>query len=296
MKRRNLIKLGTLGALIPVLPHFGKVNNCDPTSGDIEGPFYTPNAPVRNKISPEGAPGTALFLTGTVYHNDCLTPISNASLDVWQADNGGAYDNAGFDYRGKFETDGMGNYAMETVLPGKYLNGSSYRPRHIHLKIGAPGAALLTTQLYFEGDTDIPGDPWASNDTAEGRIIPLTEDADGNLHGVFDISLNLTPVIDSTSNPQSHSRNRIIHIFPNPVMESGQVQVYLNKPARLNMEVLTLNGQKVKLLFNGKEKSGRHTFEFNNLRNEGIKLNSGIYIIQLSLDGKLVDAKRFIML
>jgi protocatechuate 3,4-dioxygenase beta subunit len=250
---------------------------------------------VRHKISPEGAPGTTLFLTGTVYHDDCLTPIPNANLDVWQADDGGAYDNIGFDYRGKFDADSMGNYAMETVLPGKYLNGSSFRPRHIHLKIGAPGAELLTTQLYFEGDTDIPGDPWASSDNAEGRIIPLTEDANGNLHGVFDISLNLTPVIDSTQNPENNTGTRIIHIHPNPVSESGQVQVSLNKPAKLILNILTLNGQKVRLLFDGEKQPGIHTFKFDNLRNEGIKLNPGIYIIQLSVNGQLKDAKRFIL-
>jgi protocatechuate 3,4-dioxygenase beta subunit len=296
MKRRNLLKLGTLSAMIPVLPYLGKANNCDPTTGDIEGPFYTPNAPVRNKISPEGVPGTVLFLTGTVYHNDCLTPLPNANLDVWQADDGGAYDNVGFDYRGKFNTDGMGNYAMETVLPGKYLNGSSYRPRHIHLKVGATGADLITTQLYFEGDTDIPGDPWASSDSAAGRIIPLTEDTDGNLHGVFDISLNLTPVIDSTHQPEDNAGNRIIHIFPNPVSEAGQVQVLMNITAKLKVEILALNGQKVRLLFNGDKPRGTHTFKFDNLRNEGIKLNSGIYIIQMSIDDQLLDAKRFILL
>lgn len=296
MKRRNLLKLGTLGALLPIIPNLGKAQNCDPTTGDIEGPFYTPNAPVRNKISPEGAAGTVLFLTGTVYHNDCITPIPLASIDAWQADDSGAYDNVGYDYRGQFNADSMGNYSMETILPGKYLNGASYRPRHIHFKIGAPGASLLTTQLYFEGDTDIPGDPWASADSAESRTIPLTEDADGNLHGVFDISLDLTPVIDDVNDIENKSGSRIQNIFPNPIKESGQVQILLADTAQVSLDIYSINGKKVKQVQKGKYQKGIQTFKINNLREEGIKLNAGVYIVQLSMENQLVDAKRFMIL
>ena len=296
MKRRNLLKIGTLSALFPILPNFGRTTDCDPTTTDIEGPYYTPNAPERNKLSPEGAPGSVLFLTGTVYYNDCMTPIPAANLDVWQADDGGAYDNIGFNYRGQFNADSMGNYSMETVLPGKYLNGASYRPRHIHFKIGAPGSNVLTTQLYFEGDTDIPGDPWASDESAEGRTIPLVEDAEGNLHGVFDISLNLNPVINAGDDLKFQGSTRIISISPNPVSETGQVQLFLAGTAELDINIYSINGQLVKRIPVGKKLPGNHTIVFDNLRNEGIKLNAGIYILQLAADGKLIDAKRFMIL
>ncbi|KAA3621557.1 MAG: T9SS C-terminal target domain-containing protein [Bacteroidetes bacterium] len=295
MKRRNLLKLGTLGALMPIIPNLGNATNCDPTTGDIEGPFYTPNAPVRNKISPEGAAGTVLFLTGTVYHNDCTTPISMASIDAWQASDAGAYDNVGFDYRGQFNADDLGNYSMETILPGKYLNGSSYRPRHIHFKFGAPGASLLTTQLYFEGDTDIPGDPWASADNAEGRIIPLTEDAEGNLHGVFDIYLDIDPVIDSTDDLDKGFGTRIINVFPNPVRETGMVEIFLANNAQVSMDIFSINGKKVRQVHQGKYPAGSHSLAINNLRDEGIKLNAGVYIVQLSINDHLTDAKRFMI-
>jgi protocatechuate 3,4-dioxygenase beta subunit len=296
MKRRNLLKIGTLGALLPILPHFGIADNCDPTTEDIQGPFYTPNAPVRNKIAPDGAVGTVLFLTGTVYHNDCETPLPMANLDVWQADNGGAYDNIGYNFRGKFNTDEMGNYAMESVLPGKYLNGSAFRPRHIHFKIGVPGGAVLTTQLYFEGDTDIAADPWASGESAEGRIIPLVEDDEGNLHGVFDVSLNIEPVIDSTDNLNRTSGTRIMSISPNPITESGQIRVNLSKNTDLSLEMFAINGRRIKTIHQGSIPSGIHVFEFDQLSREGIKLNAGIYIIQLKAGQELTDAKRFMVL
>ena len=45
------------------------------------------------------------------------------------------------------------------------------------------------TQLYFEGDAEITTDPWASENDAIDRIIPLIEDTDGNKAGTFDIKL-----------------------------------------------------------------------------------------------------------
>ena len=58
-------------------------------------------------------------------------------MDFWQADEYGDYDNVGFNFRGKIITDENGNYNLETIIPGKYLNGSQYRPSHIHLKVQA---------------------------------------------------------------------------------------------------------------------------------------------------------------
>lgn len=285
-----------MSALFPFIPTIGKGENCDPTTSDIEGPFYTPNAPVTNKISPEGAAGTVLFLTGTVYHNDCQTPIANANLDVWQANDAGAYDNVGFNFRGKFDADEMGNYSMETILPGKYLNGNSYRPRHIHMKIGTAGNVLLTTQLYFEGDTDIAGDQWASDESAENRIIPLSEDVDGNLHGVFDISLDVTPVINATNSISSPGIGRIISINPNPIESSGTIKVAQSQRGDLALNIMSLNGRLVKSLSHSNIPAGSHAFDLDNLNRDGIKLTSGIYVLQLLVDQQLTDAKRFIVI
>ena len=38
-------------------------------------------------------------------------------------------------YRGLVQTDAQGVFELTTLLPGRYLNGSLYRPRHIHVKV-----------------------------------------------------------------------------------------------------------------------------------------------------------------
>ena len=51
--------------------------------------------------------------------------------------------------RGHQFTDENGRYSLETVLPGLYPG----RTRHIHVKVQAPGKRVLTSQLFFPGDT-----------------------------------------------------------------------------------------------------------------------------------------------
>jgi protocatechuate 3,4-dioxygenase beta subunit len=91
--------------------------------------------------------GTRLVITGQVLTTAC-TPIANALLDFWQADNDGNYDNAGYRLRGHQFTDANGRFSLETIVPGLYPG----RTRHIHVKVQRPNGAILTTQLYFPGE------------------------------------------------------------------------------------------------------------------------------------------------
>jgi protocatechuate 3,4-dioxygenase beta subunit len=93
--------------------------------------------------------GTRLVVAGSVVATDCR-PVPGALVDVWQADDRGDYDNAGFRLRGHQFADEQGRYRIETIVPGAY----SGRTRHIHVRVQAPNQPALTTQLYFP---DEPG-------------------------------------------------------------------------------------------------------------------------------------------
>lgn len=299
MKRRELIKLLPLTGLIP-LPFFKYkrqnilVDDCETTS-DIEGPFYIPNAPFSAKLSANGSIGTPLFITGSIYANDCQTPIKNALVDVWHASDDGEYEDA--NYRGRMETDDGGNYVFETVLPGKYLNGAQFRPRHLHYKVSAQNE-LLTTQIYFEGDTSIPSDPWASDPSAEDRIIPLTEDSQGNFHGVADIYLDVEPIIDSIFEPKKTSQNGYLRsVYPNPIVKEGTIDFYLNRASEVRLELLDLHGKLIQIIVNKRNfGQGTHSVSFVPNNGYGLKLAGGIYLIRFSVDENSIDSKRFLIL
>lgn len=109
-------------------------------------------------------------------------PIANTLIEIWHANDDGCYSinqdcettsEDLFNLRGSRFTGPAGEYAFETVLPGHYSAGNTTRPRHIHLLITSPDGTELITQLYFEGDEWIDGDPWANQATE--RAIPLVD-------------------------------------------------------------------------------------------------------------------------
>ena len=156
----------------------GDVDPCK-TQKDAEGPFYKADAPVRSVIETEGQP---LRIEGKVFKGggDCLSPVSNAILDVWHCDSHGDYDMQGYKGRGQVKTKTDGSYNFTTILPPAY--GS--RPRHIHFKVRAEGQRELTTQLYFQGDPNIQND-FARN-AEKDRIITLQSEKELK-KGVFNI-------------------------------------------------------------------------------------------------------------
>ena len=119
-----------------------------PTPADIEGPFYKAGAPARASLAEAGSKAPRFVLSGVVRSADCK-PLADVALDFWHADADGSYDNRGYRYRGVVTTDAQGRYRLETNLPPPY----SGRPRHIHVKLRAPGVPALTTQLYFPGES-----------------------------------------------------------------------------------------------------------------------------------------------
>ncbi len=125
----------------------------DPTPPQTAGPFYTPNTPLRTSLLEPGLGGTRLLLSGQVLSTKC-TPIAGALLDFWHTDDAGDYDNEGYTFRGHQFADAAGRFTLETIVPGIYPG----RTRHIHVRVQAPNQPILTTQLYFPGESGNQGD------------------------------------------------------------------------------------------------------------------------------------------
>lgn len=130
------------GAELPPTPACRDAH--DVTPRQTEGPYYTPNSPERSNLREPDMTGTSVALGGLVLTRSCK-PVADAIVDLWHADDAGAYDNKGFRLRGFVKTDAQGRYAFQTIVPGLYPG----RTRHYHVKVQARGAQLLTTQLYF---------------------------------------------------------------------------------------------------------------------------------------------------
>lgn len=156
------------------------VSDCA-TSEDILGPFYRANAPIRTNLIIPGHTTPELIVKGEVYQADCTSLLSGAKLEFWQSDTEGHYDNESddFNFRGSQISDEDGSFLFKTIIPGRYLNGSIYRPSHIHFKITANGYKDLISQIYFKDDPFINSDPWASKPAAQERILEMITDENG---------------------------------------------------------------------------------------------------------------------
>jgi hydroxyquinol 1,2-dioxygenase len=149
------------------------------TPATVLGPFHIEGSPdlgFGGDMS-EGLAGVPLFVHGTVRDLDGA-PVPNAVLDVWQADDEGAYeaqlgevDEARL--RAKYAAREDGRYCVRTIAPKGYtipMDGpvgdligrtqiSHFRPAHIHFLINEPGFEPLITHLFQEGaeylDSDV---------------------------------------------------------------------------------------------------------------------------------------------
>jgi protocatechuate 3,4-dioxygenase beta subunit len=120
----------------------------DATVAQTEGPYFKPSSPERTELFEEGMAGQPIELVGFVFTRACK-PLGGALLDFWQADDKGRYDNSGFRLRGHQFTDAEGRYRLRSIVPGIYPG----RTRHIHVKVQPRGGPVLTTQLYFPGES-----------------------------------------------------------------------------------------------------------------------------------------------
>jgi protocatechuate 3,4-dioxygenase beta subunit len=166
MKRRRFVRLlaGT-GTMLGIARMEGDAQaqlrptpNCgdgaQPTPRQTEGPYFKPDSPERASLLEPGIRGTRIVVAGVVRLANCQ-PVPRALIDVWHADDRGAYDNSGYRLRGHQFTDDQGRYRIETIVPGNYPG----RTRHFHVKVQAPKGPVLTTQLYFPGEAGNTADP-----------------------------------------------------------------------------------------------------------------------------------------
>jgi protocatechuate 3,4-dioxygenase alpha subunit len=114
-------------------------------------------------LTPDTA-GERIVITGHVFDGSGA-PVSDAVLEIWQADAEGGYAAAhgptsnsspSFTGWGRRATDTEGRYRFETIKPGR-VPGPDGRPMapHVTLWIVARGINIgLHTRLYFEDETE----------------------------------------------------------------------------------------------------------------------------------------------
>jgi len=120
----------------------------EPTPSLTEGPFYKPQTPKRTSLREKNTKGEPLIVEGRVLGTNGKQ-VAGALLDFWHCDADGEYDLVGYKLRGHQFAGEDGKFRLETIVPGLYPG----RTRHIHVRVQAPNGRILSTQLYFPGES-----------------------------------------------------------------------------------------------------------------------------------------------
>jgi protocatechuate 3,4-dioxygenase, alpha subunit len=124
----------------------------------------------RVEIAPEAVSGERVSIRGRILDGDGL-PVSDAFLEVWQADAQGRFAttpegarNAQAEFLGfaRVPTDANGAFELRTVKPGRVLSRTPGLLQAPHLSIAVFMRGLLKpahTRLYFPGEPGNDEDP-----------------------------------------------------------------------------------------------------------------------------------------
>ena len=177
----------------------------DATASTVLGPFHVVASPERelgDTIDTLGT-GEACLIEGTVTGSDGV-PIPGARIDIWQADEQGAYDVESDrqplgNGRGLFTADGEGRYRFRSIVPSHYpiptdgpvgelLNATRrhpYRPAHVHFIVEAPGYVPVTTHVFVDGSPYLDSDAvFAVKQSLVREFATVDDEAEAARHGL----------------------------------------------------------------------------------------------------------------
>ena len=209
--RRQFLQAGAFGSLLFAVPGLF-AEELTKTPSQTEGPFYPDQLPLdtdndllvlNDSITP--GVGEVTYLSGKILGSNG-EPIRNAVVEIWQADNNGAYLHSGSDNGdkrdrnfqgfGRFTTGLNGEYLFRTIKPVPYPG----RTPHIHFGVKVPGRDKFTTQCYVQGHPGNERDgiyKSIRNPQAREAITvaynPLPGSKIGELTASFDVVLGFTP-------------------------------------------------------------------------------------------------------
>ncbi|HSH95838.1 MAG TPA: protocatechuate 3,4-dioxygenase [Roseimicrobium sp.] len=211
-RRRFITSIGLWSALFAVPGAFAE--ELVRTPRQTEGPFYPDKLPldtdndlivINDGITP--AVGEITWLSGRLLDAKG-DPIRNAVVEIWQADNNGAYlhtktgnrdkRDANFQGFGRFLTGSTGEYLFRTIKPVPYPG----RTPHIHYAVKMKGREKFTTQCYIEGHPQNGNDGVYKGIKDERQrkavtvpFLPLKNSKAGELTAKFDIVMGFTPEV-----------------------------------------------------------------------------------------------------
>lgn len=328
MNRKEFLRLSSLTGLSPLL--IGKshlLNLEDPDHGscvlvpsETAGPFpldLSANTYYFRKDIRENKTGTLLNLKLRIIGLDNCLPMPNVRVNIWHCDKDGLYsgynqnNNPGQDaftyLRGYQFTDANGEVDFITILPGWYTG----RICHIHFQVYLSSSYSAISQLtfpiavknavYAENKTLYTkgSDPLSFaqdnifSDGYQYQLATLEPGQEPNVYSSFlEVAVKGSGLTATGHLEKETEKQFTLHQnFPNPFIQSAEIQFDLKHASSVKLELWNLEGKKVSVLIDESLNSGKHSVEIN-LRK--LNLPPSNYAYQLIVEnqyGRFTDVK-----
>lgn len=150
-----------------------------------------------------------------------------------------------------------------------------------------PGTNSSTSQSYQYTDVDVFPDNlysyWLQQSEMNGDCI---------FHGPLHVYVNA--VSEGEQSPDLEITDAIRKIFPNPARQTT-IDVSLSKEAKVTVLIYNTRGQKLRSLFSGYKSKGIHYLTWDGKDSQNTLCPSGIYLIELLVDGKTMQRSKFVL-
>ncbi len=135
-----------------------------------ENPYmgYNPYAEAKNDLRAGIFNFSSVTIKGTIYERDGVTPLKNASLEVWHL----SPNSSKYRHRAKLQTNEKGDYEFITDFPNREKGKS---PR-IYFKVSNSEGSNFTELILNNSGAYITGEHWKKNKQLGDKLFPKKED------------------------------------------------------------------------------------------------------------------------
>lgn len=282
---------GGTAVLMPYQSYYTSFDTCQVVPVDLVGDYYFGNVLEGDyliKIFPDTILNPTLITT--YYQNHWAWDSATVLTHTCTADNVSNITMVELTSSG----GGIG-LAHGTVVEGIGFGRAQGDPVHgVDIKLGITGSNMIVAKtttdalgeytfnnLAFGNYTiyvDIPG---LERDSVYNIVIDAVNNQFPDLNYLVDsVAIYVLPNIGIE---EVDAADPNFKVYPNPVNENGSIAYTIYSDANIKLDVYNVYGMMVSNLFTGHQNKGEYIINFNTQSNQ---LDSGIYFITLSGDGK----------
>jgi hypothetical protein len=115
-----------------------------------------------------------------------------------------------------------------------------------------------------------------------------------DVHGNESGFTSLLPSGTTGTGPSTDVALALRGVVPNPVQRGGTIHFSLARSGRVTLSIVDITGRHVATLIRGERNAGDQSIEWDGRGDDGSRLRSGLYVVELSASGRKLDRKMLV--